>query len=510
MDRQIITSIEEHRSEVRKVQERVKDCYNKQIGFRVEHGISHTTRTKHRLSAKPEVQMIDLSSMSNIIEFRSTPGTRESSIFVQAAVTMEQLVDSTLARNAICPIVTECRDMSVGGAFCGTAAESSSFRYGLFDQAVKSIQFVAGDGTCLTISRNDITHQLQDIANSYGTLGIVVALELRLIKVPPNAHVRLDYKCLRSVEAAIQELENARNNETTTDFIEGVLFQHEYLMIRGLIVQAPPTGQHKTFLSRRDPWFYMHLQEKLKILGEELSVDHVPLKDYLFRWDRGGFWMGEHAFKYFLTPFNKFTRWLLDPAMRTSVSLKAFQAAGLAHKYVAKDIGLPAGSVPTLLNWLRDHWGAYPILMWLVDVRQKPSYVNLDHQVLITLGVYGPPPNGADNTNRFCLELETKHLELGGIEAGYSPKWSPSHKWEQFWIPKAYDKVRREFHASKLPSIAEKIMDPGRRTRVSVMPRPIPGLYGVARVSFASFCKKIKPQSGWSEGYEQAAAFYAR
>ncbi|KAG6040080.1 hypothetical protein E4U41_001421 [Claviceps citrina] len=50
---------------------------------------------------------------------------------------------------------------------------------------------------------------------------------------------------------------------------------------------------------------------------EEASRE--PLVDYLFRYDRGAFWVGKYSFRYFLTPFNRTTRFLLDRFMHTRV-----------------------------------------------------------------------------------------------------------------------------------------------------------------------------------------------
>ena len=268
-------------------------------------------------------------------------------MFVQPSVSIEELVDACLVRNVICPVVIECRDMSVGGAFCGTAGESSSFRQGLFNRVVKSVEFVARDGTHHNIVDEGT---LRDIANSYGTLGIVVAVELKLDRITKDGFVRLEYTRVRSAAEVCNELNRARREEENTRFIEAIIFEKECLVVRGILGIKAPGSRPVTFLSRNDPWYIDHLQSKLDTPEETMSSDVVPYKEYFFRWRHSGFGMAKHAFKYYMILCNRFTRWLLDPAIKTGVSLKALQTAGLARNYVIKDIAMPPEHVPRMVT----------------------------------------------------------------------------------------------------------------------------------------------------------------
>lgn len=71
------------------------------------------------------------------------------------------------------------------------------------------------------------------------------------------------------------------------------------------------TGEQVVRFTRPwDPWFYLCALSKIRSCDGE-TEGYTPLVDYLFRYDRGCFWTGKLAFEYFLTPFNRFTRFYL-------------------------------------------------------------------------------------------------------------------------------------------------------------------------------------------------------
>jgi len=53
---------------------------------------------------------------------------------------MDKLVNATLPFRLIPPVVPEFPGIIVGGAYAGTAGESSSFKHGLFDATVERIE----------------------------------------------------------------------------------------------------------------------------------------------------------------------------------------------------------------------------------------------------------------------------------------------------------------------------------------------------------------------------------
>ena len=77
----------------------------------------------------------------------------------------------------------------------------------------------------------------------------------------------------------------------------------------------------------------------------------IPVVDCLLCYNRGGFWAGAYAFKYFVTLFDHITRLAFDHFMHTKMMYHALHETGLAEKYNVQDIGhrvrmLGSSSIP--------------------------------------------------------------------------------------------------------------------------------------------------------------------
>lgn len=86
---------------------------------------------------------------------------------------MDQLVASTLKYDLVSPVVMEFPGVTVGGAYAGTAGESSSFKIGLFARSVRSVEMVLGDGDVIQASKDNNADLFYGAARTLDTLGFV-------------------------------------------------------------------------------------------------------------------------------------------------------------------------------------------------------------------------------------------------------------------------------------------------------------------------------------------------
>ena len=121
------------------------------------------------------------------------------------------------------------------------------------------------------------------------------------------------------------------------------------------------------FSAPSDPWFYLYVQNRIAEHPHPTS-DAIPLPDYLFRYDRGGFWVGASAFEYFKFPFNKLTRWFLVDFLHTRMLYRAFHASGYSRNYVVQDLALPFSTAESFIDYTVDSFGIWPL--WLCPLRQ--------------------------------------------------------------------------------------------------------------------------------------------
>jgi len=354
-----------------------------------------------------------------------------------------------------------------GGGFSGTSGESSSFRYGFFDRTVNWIELVLANGEKTRCSRKDKPDLFWGTASSFGTLAVVTLLEIQLVDA--KQYVELTYYRCNSMEEAIKQMQICTDDKTV-DYLDGVVLAKDwYAVCAGrLSNEVPKNAKVQRFTRARDPWFYLQAKKNTKNSLHPV-MEAVPVVDYVFRYDRGGFWVGRYAFMYFFAPFIWFFRWLLDWFMHTRVLYHALHQAGLSKENIIQDVAVPYECAIEFVEWLDRHFGHYPLWICPLLMRGKLAdspYGLVAHKVnpsvkfpeyLMNFGVWGPGPSDRLSFLALNRALEWKVNELQG------KKWLYAHAYyteQEFWNiydrPK-YDALREQYHASHLPNIYHKV-----------------------------------------------------
>jgi FAD/FMN-containing dehydrogenase len=286
-----------------------------------------------------------------------------------------------------------------------------------------------------------------------GTLGVIAAAEIRLL--PAKRYVRLQYQPVHSFAAATEL--TLKLSEGDDDFIDGIMFGRDHGVVITGTFSDTKEGRLQRFSRAHDQWFYLHAQD-IDARGEPV-VETVPLRDYLFRYDRGAFWVGRFAFERFGIPYNRFFRWLLNPLFNTRKLYQALQASAASQEHIVQDLTLPPASAEKFLDFIDEATGIYPL--WLcplkTELRSPLMCSGLKAPLGINVGVWGPRMRDYDEFVRLNRDIEAKVTELGG------KKWLYAHTYyteEEFWKlydRKWYDRLRRRYHAVSLPDIYEKV-----------------------------------------------------
>ncbi|KAJ5971553.1 uncharacterized protein N7479_001471 [Penicillium vulpinum] len=477
----------DHTAAVQEISARVADFHSRQQPFRIYHGATNSTRPSNRSLSNT----VSTEPLTRVLEV----DTNRCTAIVEPNVCMDALVAATKAYGLVPLVVVEFPNISVGGGFSGTSGESSSFREGFFDHTVNWIEMVLADGQVVkayndrveTGSGPEPADKHSDLfwgtASSFGTLGVVTLLEIRLKKSQPL--VELKYYVNSNMNDAVRAFEEA-SADPTTEYLDGIVYARDKIVVcAGKQVEQSSNVKPRCFTRRQDDWFYLHVeriaQSKISSISDQESsprmpdaVDFIPLTDYLFRYDRGGFWVARYAFRYFCTPFISLTRWVLNRFMHTKVMYHALHVSGLGRQYIIQDVGVPISTAAEFLDWLDrpENFGQYPL--WLCPLPPgsagglEGQSTNDGKGQLLNFGIWGPAittdPTGFVAQNR---KLEHKVHSLGG------KKWLYAHTYyteDEFWAiynKPAYDSLRAKYHAQHLPSLYEKV-----RVHESDLPGP--------------------------------------
>jgi len=435
----------QHAIDVADVATQMRDFFAREQKVKIYHGSTNSTRAQKFEKDK----FVDVSRLNRVIEIN----TGENYCLVETNVPMDKLVEATLPHRLVPPVVMEFPGITVGGGIQGGAGESSSFRHGLFNETCLEYEIVLGNGEVIIASPTQNEDLFYGTACSYGSLGVITLVKLRLR--PTKEFVRLAYHAVPSFYEAIHLTE--RKVDEAVDFVDAVLFAKN----RGVVMVGSFADKNdlpiSTFSKASDEWFYLHADaiSKKYSLYEEL----IPTRDYLFRYDRGAFWMGTYGFRVLRMPFNRLTRFLFNPFLKTRELYQSLHAADFSQRYVIQDIGVPKNSAVKLLEYVADVLKVYPI--WFVPLRvatkEKLAASLLKTDLVISVGVWGEANEEYSRFVKINRALEKEITDLGGR------KWLYAHQYytqEEFWNiydQTPYNALRAKYFADTVfPDVYEK------------------------------------------------------
>ncbi|KAH7013345.1 hypothetical protein EDB80DRAFT_709764 [Ilyonectria destructans] len=493
--------MERHKQAVGKIAAAVRGYFERREPYRIFHGSTNSTRPQQHARA------VDISALGNVLSVDTAARTA----LVEPNVPMDRLVESTLRHGLVPPVVMEFPGITAGGGFAGTAGESSSFKHGFFNDTINSVEMVLGNGDVVTASREERADLFRGAAGAVGTLGVTTLIELQLMEA--KKFVKTTYHRTNSVAEAVARV-RAEAENPANDYVDGILFSKDHgVIVTGELTNEKPADQSiQTFSGAWDPWYYLHVQDRTRdapsagpaaVQSSESSspVDYIPLPEYLFRYDRGGFWVGAAAFTYFKgVPFNRFFRWFLDDFLHTRMLYRALHASGESARFIVQDLGLPYRTAENFVDYTADNFNIWPL--WLCPLKQTapPTFhphtgeteTAADGTVTtppsLNIGLWGWGPVDQDEFVAKNRALEAKLAELGGMKWLYAHTYyAEDDFWKLYGDRPWYDALREKYHAATLPTVYNKVKvdvearkEERRRLKQSLKGRPpFGGLYGI-------------------------------
>ena len=455
-----------HNKSVERLRVIIKDTPegNQKLSF--THGSSNSTRRSKKNNNK-----IDISMFGNIIEINM----EEKYIHLEPNVSMDTLVKKLLPYNLLPPVVPEFPGITVGGAINGASLESSSFKWGQFNDSCFEYEIITASGELIIANAQTYSDLFYGISGSYGTLGIIVGIKIKLEQIKPYVQV---VGSIVDTKKSIVEIKNVFT-QYKVDFCEAVvLSKDKTILLKGSFVDTPSENYSVlSFTKKSDSWY-------IDVLRNYSNRDNftffVPIYDYIFRYDKGAFWMGEYFFKLFRLPASLFWKRTFNNFMNTRKLYDALQAFNIAERYIIQDLYIPVESAQDFLTESMAYTDIFPI--WLCPVlpttllqKLSPHYTNTT-SMMIDIGIYG-----SSNNKKISLIEQNKYLEnltskTGGRKMLYAHNYYSLDDFWRIYDRSWYQQLRNLYSASKsLPDIFTKLQN--KKTE----PRPIMGTLELLR-----------------------------
>lgn len=387
-------------------------------------------------------------NLRNVLEVNTTTQT----VRVEPLVNMGQITATLIPLGWTLPVVPELDDLTVGGLIMGFGIESSSHKYGLFQHICEAFEIVTAEGKLVRCTREENAELFYLIPWSYGTLGILVAAELKII--PAKKYVRVKYQPLYSLHEIVTRFEEASRNVEENDFVECLQYSKDkaVLMTGNFADKAGTDGTVNAIGHWYKPWFYTHA-EKFLVQGED--VEYIPMRHYYHRHTRSLFWeMAD------IIPFGNtlLFRWLLGWALPPRISLlKYFETetiGRLREKYnVVQDMLMPVKKLKESLEYFDANYNLYPLWLSPMRIYSNPKNIGFIHphtkneetdDLFVDIGAYGRPRINSFDGTQALHQLEQFVLNHNGYQALYARTSLSAEDLRKMFDHTDYDRIRQQ------------------------------------------------------------------
>jgi delta24-sterol reductase len=347
---------------------------------------------KYKLShRKIDVGMYDLLAID----------AQRGMVRVEPLATMGQISSSLISKGWTLPVVPELDDLTVGGLIMGFGVETSSHKYGLFQHICASFEIVTAEGKLVKCGPSENPELFYQIPWSHGTLGFLVAAELKII--PAKRYVRLHYRPVYTLDDMAAVFEQASRDTENNDVVEALVYSRDTAVVmRGAFTDAVGSDGPLNAIGRwYKPWFYKHVQIYLDNSKE--GVEYLPLRDYFHRHTRGYFWAMEEIIPFGNHPvFRTLLGWALPPRIELLKYTETQTTRRLREKHhVIQDMLMPIRYLKQSIGYFDAHFRLYPL--WLAPMAIKdnggrPGFIHpfrteegAVDEMYVDIGAYGTP-----------------------------------------------------------------------------------------------------------------------
>jgi FAD/FMN-containing dehydrogenase len=394
-------------------------------------GLAKTTSNLFRHRMQEHTKRIDVRSFCHVLEV----DTRNLVADVEGMTTYEQLADETLKYGLLPTVVPQLKTITIGGATSGLGIESSSFKYGLVHETVEEMEILLGDGSTIVCSATQNPDLFYGFPNSYGTLGYVLRLKVKLI--PAKKYVKLTHTKFSEPAKFFARIETFCA-ASPFDYIDGVVFDgREMYITAGEFADDAPFVSDYTYMKV----FYQSIRRR--------DVDFLTAKDYIWRWDTDWFWCSKHFYVQHLPVRLLATKWLLNSKTYQRVMRLSHRVLpGSSTESVIQDVDIPIEHALEFLDFLRREVGVLPI--WTCPFHSYDPSARYDlyaldpNKLYVNFGFWDTLPSTRPE-GHYNKIIEAKALALHGKKALYSTAYYDEETFWQIYNRPAYEALKTKY-----------------------------------------------------------------
>jgi FAD/FMN-containing dehydrogenase len=413
-------------------------------GVRLEKTHSNLFRTRQPTG----VRKLDVRSLDQVISVDRAGGTA----VVEGMTTYEDLADETLRFGLLPTVVPELATITIGGAVSGGGIEASSFRYGLVHETIVQMEVLLSDGRVVTARPHDEFADLFfGLPNSFGTLGYILKLTVKLMEAKPYVHLRHRRfaRPTRYFEAISGVVETGQFENEAVDFMDGMAESGQLYLTVGRFVDVAPYTSDYSF--RRI--YYRSIQTR--------NEDYLSARDFIWRWDPDWFWCSKRFG--LQNPVLRLLvgKWLLgskaywrlakiERRLKLAQKVEPLRNRGAVTETVIQDAQIPIDRAEEFLAFFTREIGINPV--WICPTRavdphsRYPLYPLDPSATYVNFGFWDSvPTTPSRDPNHFNRLLEREVTRLGGRKGLYSHSFYSRDEFWELYDRTAYEALKEKY-----------------------------------------------------------------
>ncbi|OAA73049.1 24-dehydrocholesterol reductase [Akanthomyces lecanii RCEF 1005] len=413
--------------------------------------------------------------LPNILEVN----TESMTVRCEPMVNMGQITRHLVPMGYALAVMIEMDDLTVGGLLMGVGVEVSSHIHGFFSETVRACEVVLGDGSLVRCSRTENADLFHALPWSHGTLGFLVAVDLKIVPIKPYVH--MTYIPCYSQDELQSKLTKLTHASNAPPLIEATIFSKDTAVIfTGEFSDGPPAG-HTSGINDVGhiwkPWFYKHVES---FLQHGRGEDWIPLRAYFHRHTRSIFWELPEVIPISVNWWYKYVFGWMGPPRIAYLKLSSAPAIREASvfKHVVQDIVVPLSHLKDAIEIYHDAFEVYPLLFYPVRIYKQPDGLQgalreplhprtspetgSQYEMYFNLGVYGVPPK-LKRKESWDAVKEVRRVEKfardrRGYQLLYTDSFMTRTEFEEMFDHQLYRECRRKYNAiGAFPEIYDKV-----------------------------------------------------
>lgn len=186
---------------------------------------------------------------------------------VEPMVTVGDITNYLIPKGYTLAVTLEIADATLGGLAMGTGMTTHSHKVGLYHENIEQYEVVLADGSLMKASRTQHHDLYRALAWSHGSLGFLVSLTLKIVKVKP--YIKLTYIPVRGQKDYCDMIRllsgDSGEDYPVSDYVEATIYNpDEAVIMTGDYSDYDPNLNINHCSRWYKPWFYKYTESFLK------------------------------------------------------------------------------------------------------------------------------------------------------------------------------------------------------------------------------------------------------